>query len=74
MTLSNSTVAHWIAGRAVNQTRGRSGEVFNPTTGTVAAQVPFATSEEINAAVRAARACCSASKSLLRLKRRKSPG
>ena len=55
MTLSNSTVAHWIAGRAVNQTRGRSGEVFNPTTGTVAAQVPFATSEEINAAVRAAR-------------------
>ena len=55
MPSSNPTVAHWIAGRAVNQTQGRSGEVFNPTTGAVAAHVPFATSEEINAAVKAAR-------------------
>ena len=55
MPSSNSSVAHWIAGRAVNQTQGRSGEIFNPTTGAVAAHVPFATGEEINAAVRAAR-------------------
>ena len=55
MPSSNPTVAHWIAGRAVNQAHGRSGEVFNPTTGAVAAHVPFATSEEINSAVRAAR-------------------
>jgi malonate-semialdehyde dehydrogenase (acetylating) / methylmalonate-semialdehyde dehydrogenase len=55
MTSNNPSVAHWIAGRTVNQTQGRSGEVFNPTTGAVAAQVPFATAAEINAAVRAAR-------------------
>ena len=55
MPSNNPSVAHWIAGRAVNQTQGRSGEVFNPTTGAVAAQVPFATAAEINAAVRAAR-------------------
>ena len=55
MPSNNPTISHWIAGRTVNQTQGRSGEVFNPTTGTVAAHVPFATGEEINAAVRAAR-------------------
>jgi malonate-semialdehyde dehydrogenase (acetylating)/methylmalonate-semialdehyde dehydrogenase len=55
MSSSNSTVPHWIAGRAVTQTQGRNGEVFNPTTGAVATHVPFATGEEINAAVAAAR-------------------
>ena len=55
MPSNNPTISHWIAGRAVNQTQGRSGEVFNPTTGTVAAHVPFATGAEIDAAVRAAR-------------------
>jgi malonate-semialdehyde dehydrogenase (acetylating) / methylmalonate-semialdehyde dehydrogenase len=55
MPSNNPSVAHWIAGRAVAQAQGRSGEVFNPTTGAVAAHVPFATGEEINAAVRAAR-------------------
>ena len=55
MPSNNPSVAHWIAGRVVNQIQGRSGEVFNPTTGEVAAQVPFATAAEINAAVRAAR-------------------
>ena len=55
MPSDNPTVAHWIAGRPVNQAQGRSGEVFNPTIGAVAAHVPFAGTEEINAAVRAAR-------------------
>ena len=55
MPSNNPTVAHWIAGRAVSQTHGRSGEIFNPTTGAIAAHVPFATGAEINAAVSAAR-------------------
>jgi malonate-semialdehyde dehydrogenase (acetylating) / methylmalonate-semialdehyde dehydrogenase len=56
---SNSTshpiVPHWIAGRSVTNNRSRSGDVFNPSTGTVAARVPFATTDEANAAVRAAK-------------------
>jgi malonate-semialdehyde dehydrogenase (acetylating) / methylmalonate-semialdehyde dehydrogenase len=56
---SNSTsppiVPHWIAGRSVADNRSRSGDVFNPSTGTVAARVPFATTDEANAAVRAAK-------------------
>jgi malonate-semialdehyde dehydrogenase (acetylating) / methylmalonate-semialdehyde dehydrogenase len=68
---SNSTshpiVPHWIAGRSVApagdsfagrsvaDNRSRGGDVFNPATGTVAARVPFATTDEVNAAVRAAK-------------------
>lgn len=47
-------VPHWIAGRSIVSTGLRRGEVFNPATGAVAAYVPFATSEEVDTAVRAA--------------------
>ncbi|HLE88689.1 MAG TPA: CoA-acylating methylmalonate-semialdehyde dehydrogenase [Candidatus Limnocylindria bacterium] len=49
-------VNHWINGRRVAGTSGRSGPVYNPATGEVARQVDFASVEEVNAAVAAARA------------------
>src|SRR5580692_5221454 len=56
---SNSTslpiVPHWIAGRTVADNRSRAGDVFNPSTGAVTARVHFATPDEANAAVRAAK-------------------
>jgi malonate-semialdehyde dehydrogenase (acetylating) / methylmalonate-semialdehyde dehydrogenase len=48
-------VPHWIAGHPVASPGFRHGEVFNPATGTVAAHVPFATSDIVDTAVRAAR-------------------
>src|SRR5918994_7624077 len=48
-------VNHWIGGERVAGTSGRSGPVFNPATGEVARQVDFASVEEVDAAVRAAR-------------------
>jgi malonate-semialdehyde dehydrogenase (acetylating)/methylmalonate-semialdehyde dehydrogenase len=48
------TVSHWIGGRAVSGSQARLGNVFNPTTGLVAARVPFATQDEIDSAVTAA--------------------
>jgi malonate-semialdehyde dehydrogenase (acetylating)/methylmalonate-semialdehyde dehydrogenase len=61
-------VPHWIAGRSVapagdsfagrsvaDSRSRRAGDVFNPSTGTVAARVAFATTDEANAAVRAAK-------------------
>ena len=48
-------VNHWIGGRRVAGTSGRSGPVFNPATGEVARQVDFASVEEVDAAVRTAR-------------------
>jgi malonate-semialdehyde dehydrogenase (acetylating) / methylmalonate-semialdehyde dehydrogenase len=54
--VKSNNIPHWIAGKAaVTNTRARAGEVFNPATGAVEAQVPFATVEEINTAVSAAR-------------------
>ena len=49
-------VPHWIGGRAVTGTSGRSGPVFDPSTGGVTARVPFASAEELNACVKTARA------------------
>jgi malonate-semialdehyde dehydrogenase (acetylating) / methylmalonate-semialdehyde dehydrogenase len=49
-------VTHWIGGRAVAGTSGRSGPVYNPATGTVAREVDFASVEEIDQAVAAAKA------------------
>ena len=48
-------VNHWINGARVAGTSGRSGPVYNPATGTVAREVDFASVEEVDAAVRAAR-------------------
>jgi malonate-semialdehyde dehydrogenase (acetylating)/methylmalonate-semialdehyde dehydrogenase len=50
------TVPHWIGGARVAGTSGRTGPVFNPATGQVAREVAFASVEEVDAAVEAARA------------------
>jgi malonate-semialdehyde dehydrogenase (acetylating)/methylmalonate-semialdehyde dehydrogenase len=49
-------INHWIDGRLVPGESGRSGPVYNPATGDVAAEVDFASVEEIDAAVAAAKA------------------
>jgi malonate-semialdehyde dehydrogenase (acetylating)/methylmalonate-semialdehyde dehydrogenase len=49
-------VNHWIGGRRVAGTSGRSGPVYNPATGELARQVDFASVEEVDAAVAAAKA------------------
>ena len=49
-------VTHWINGRAVAGTSGRSSNVFDPATGKVQAQVPLANKAELDAAVAAAQA------------------
>jgi malonate-semialdehyde dehydrogenase (acetylating)/methylmalonate-semialdehyde dehydrogenase len=49
-------VGHWIAGRRVAGTSGRSGLVYDPALGRVARQVDFASVEEVDAAVAAAKA------------------
>jgi malonate-semialdehyde dehydrogenase (acetylating) / methylmalonate-semialdehyde dehydrogenase len=48
-------IGHWIAGRSVQATGGRSGPVFDPATGRVTREVGFASVEDVDAAVRAAR-------------------
>jgi malonate-semialdehyde dehydrogenase (acetylating)/methylmalonate-semialdehyde dehydrogenase len=48
-------INHWIGGRIVAGESGRSGPVYNPATGAVAAHVDFASIEEIDAAVAAAK-------------------
>src|SRR5215469_7632567 len=53
------SVPHWINGRAVVGTSGRSGNIYNPATGEIQATVPFATDAELNAAVAAAEAAFS---------------
>ncbi len=49
-------VSHWIGGRPVAGTSGHDGAVFDPATGRIARRVDFASVEEVDAAVRAARA------------------
>ncbi|MGZ3586012.1 MAG: CoA-acylating methylmalonate-semialdehyde dehydrogenase [Candidatus Limnocylindrales bacterium] len=48
-------VNHWIAGRRTAGTSGRSGPVYDPATGRTAREVDFASADEVDAAVRAAR-------------------
>jgi malonate-semialdehyde dehydrogenase (acetylating)/methylmalonate-semialdehyde dehydrogenase len=49
-------VHHWIGGRIVEGTSGRRGPVFDPATGRIAREVDFATTDEVGAAVAAAKA------------------
>jgi malonate-semialdehyde dehydrogenase (acetylating)/methylmalonate-semialdehyde dehydrogenase len=49
-------ITHWIGGRAVESTSGRSGPVYDPATGQQQATVDFASEAEVDAAVAAARA------------------
>src|SRR4051794_22499081 len=48
-------ISHWIDGQRVEGTSGRSGPVFNPATGAQSGEVDFATIEEVDAAVQAAK-------------------
>jgi malonate-semialdehyde dehydrogenase (acetylating) / methylmalonate-semialdehyde dehydrogenase len=48
-------IAHWIDGQRVEGTSGRSGPVYNPATGEQTGEVDFATVEEIDVAVQAAK-------------------
>jgi malonate-semialdehyde dehydrogenase (acetylating) / methylmalonate-semialdehyde dehydrogenase len=48
-------VHHWIGGQAVAGTSGRRGPVYDPATGWLAREVDFASVEEVDAAVRAAK-------------------
>src|SRR6185436_12149128 len=49
------TVSHWIGGRLVASESGRSGVVWNPATGEAQAKVDFASAEEVDRAVEAAK-------------------
>ena len=51
-----SNIPHWIGGRVVVGASGRTGDVFNPSLGVVAARVALASEAEVDAAVQAARA------------------
>jgi len=50
------TINHYINGQQVAGTGERSGEVFNPATGTVQARVPYASADETRLAIAAAAA------------------
>ena len=49
-------VSHWINGRSVRGASGREGAVYDPATGALARHVDFASTEEVAAAVAAAKA------------------
>ena len=51
-----SRINHWIGGRLVLGRSGRHGEVYDPAAGRVAKHVDFASIDEVDAAVAAARA------------------
>jgi len=48
-------VSHWIDGKSVEGASGRTGDVYDPTTGRVAKQVAFAWAADVDLAVAAAR-------------------
>jgi malonate-semialdehyde dehydrogenase (acetylating) / methylmalonate-semialdehyde dehydrogenase len=48
-------IGHWIGGRAVAGRSGRSGPVYNPAAGIVSGAVDFASVEEVDSAVAAAK-------------------
>jgi malonate-semialdehyde dehydrogenase (acetylating)/methylmalonate-semialdehyde dehydrogenase len=45
------TLHHFVGGKKVAGTSGRFGDVFNPTTGEKSAEVPFASAQEVAAAI-----------------------
>jgi malonate-semialdehyde dehydrogenase (acetylating)/methylmalonate-semialdehyde dehydrogenase len=49
-------ISHWIGGRTARGTSGRSGHVYNPALGVQTGAVDFASTEEVDAAVQAAKA------------------
>ena len=55
-TLATAVVSNWIDGKPVVASSGRSGLVTNPATGTVIAEVGFASVQDVDHAVDAAKA------------------
>jgi malonate-semialdehyde dehydrogenase (acetylating)/methylmalonate-semialdehyde dehydrogenase len=55
-TLAPTAVSHWINGKPVVATSGRSGAVTNPATGEIVASVGFACVEDVDHAVASAKA------------------
>jgi malonate-semialdehyde dehydrogenase (acetylating)/methylmalonate-semialdehyde dehydrogenase len=55
-TLKVSAVSHWIDGKPFAATSGRRGAVTNPATGEIVAEVGFASAEDVDRAVAAAKA------------------
>jgi malonate-semialdehyde dehydrogenase (acetylating)/methylmalonate-semialdehyde dehydrogenase len=53
--MSIKRINHWIGGRTVEGTSGRTGPVYNPALGEHVADVAFASAAEVDAAVEAAR-------------------
>jgi len=51
-----ATVSHWINGKSVQSASGRAGIIYNPATGETIGQVAFASREEVDQAVAAAKA------------------
>jgi len=62
-------INHWISGARYSGQSGRSGPVFNPATGEQSGAVDFATAEEVDRAVQAAKAAFPAWRSLSLAKR-----
>jgi malonate-semialdehyde dehydrogenase (acetylating) / methylmalonate-semialdehyde dehydrogenase len=56
VTTELKTIGHWIGGQAVAGGSGRTGPVYNPATGEQTGEVAFASVEEIDRAVAAAKA------------------
>jgi len=52
-------ITHWVDGKPWTGPAGRSGEIFDPATGTVTGHVDFASEEDVDAAVAAASAAWS---------------
>src|SRR3954468_19122047 len=62
-------INHWISGSAYAGRSGRTGQVFNPATGEQSGAVDFATVEEVDKAVQAAKAAFPAWRALSLAKR-----
>lgn len=56
VTTELKLIGHWIGGESVQGASGRRGPVFNPATGEQTGEVDFASAEEIDRAVAAAKA------------------
>ena len=56
MSADVKQIHHWIGGRSVAGTSGRSGPVFNPATGEQTGAVDFASDAEVDSAIAAAAA------------------
>ena len=56
VTTELKLIGHWIGGESVRGASGRKGPVYNPATGEQSGEVDFASSEEMDRAVAAAKA------------------